>query len=148
VTLRVPPLRERKDDLPLLAEHLLQTLRVPGTRTRSLSPEALEHLATHCWPGNVRELRNVIERIILTSLGSGPITREEVLTLLPPSAPRIQGEDSPTLSLDEIERRHILRVLDSYGGNKTQAAKTLQIDYKTLLAKLKRYGVDSAEGQA
>ncbi|HSE59971.1 MAG TPA: sigma-54 dependent transcriptional regulator [Nitrospiraceae bacterium] len=146
VTLRVPPLRDRREDLPKLAEHLLHSLRVPGTHKRSLSPEALEQLAAHHWPGNVRELRNVIERIILTSPGAGPITREEVLALLPPSPLRTQGEDT-TLPLDEIERRHILRVLDSCGGNKTQAAKTLQIDYKTLLAKLKRYGVDSAEGQ-
>ncbi|CAI4031553.1 Transcriptional regulatory protein ZraR [Nitrospira tepida] len=146
VTLRVPPLRDRKEDLPKLAEHLLHSLRVPGPHKRSLSPEALEQLAAHHWPGNVRELRNVIERIILTSPGAGPITREEVVALLPPSTLRTQAEDT-TLSLDEIERRHILRVLDSCGGNKTQAAKTLQIDYKTLLAKLKRYGMsEPSEG--
>ena len=151
VTLRVPPLRERKDDLPRLAEHLLQTLRVPGSRKRSLSPETIQQLEAHHWPGNVRELRNVIERIVLMSLGSGPITREEVLAVLPPPGspathPR-QEEETASLSLDEIEQRHILLVLDACGGNKTQAAKTLQIDYKTLLSKLKRYGVDSTEGR-
>ena len=95
----------------------------------------------------MRELRNVIERMMLTSVGSGPITREDILTVLPRSTLRIQEEETAALSLEEIERRHILRVLDACGGNKTQAAKTLQIDYKTLLAKLKRYGVDSTEGQ-
>ncbi|MGE3152216.1 MAG: sigma-54-dependent transcriptional regulator [Nitrospiraceae bacterium] len=147
VTLRVPPLRDRRDDLPWLAEHLLQTLRVPGSRTRSLSPEALERLAAHHWPGNVRELRNVLERIMLMNLGTGPITGEEVQAMLPTPAPRAPGEESTMLSLDEIERRHILRVLDAHAGNKTQAARLLQIDYKTLLAKLRRYGMDSAEGQ-
>ncbi|MEX5213981.1 MAG: sigma-54 dependent transcriptional regulator [Nitrospiraceae bacterium] len=147
VTLRVPPLRDRRDDLPWLAEHLLQTLRVPGSRTRSLSPEALERLAAHHWPGNVRELRNVLERIMLMNLGTGPITGEEVQAMLPPPAPRSAGEESTALSLDEIERRHILRVIEAYGGNKTQAARSLQIDYKTLLAKLRRYGMDSTEGQ-
>jgi transcriptional regulator with PAS, ATPase and Fis domain len=141
VTLRVPPLRERKEDLPLLAEHLLQILRVPGTGKRSLSPEAIEQLTAHPWPGNVRELRNVIERMMLMSLGSGLITSEDVLSVLPRSTPRIKEEVTTALSLDEIERRHIVRVLDTCGGNKTQAAKTLQIDYKTLLSKLKRYGV-------
>lgn len=143
VTLRVPPLRERKEDLPKLAEHILSILRIPGTTTRTLSPEALQALTLHSWPGNVRELRNVIEGIVLMSQGTGPIGREDVLSLLPKTRATLQAGDQTQLSLDEVERLHIQRVLDASGGNKTQAAKTLNIDYKTLLTKLKKYSLTS-----
>ena len=145
VTLRVPPLRERKEDLPKLAEHILSTLRIPGATKRVLSAEALQTLAAHSWPGNVRELRNVLEGIVLMSTGTGPISREDVLPLLPKNRNRLQSGDQSHLSLDEIERLHIQRVLDASGGNKTQAAKTLDIDYKTLLTKLKKYRLASDE---
>ena len=107
--------------------------------TRTLSPEALAHLATYRWPGNVRELRNVIERIVLMSPNSGPITSEEVLQVLPRAASASSPDDRSHLPLDEIERLHIQLVLESSGGNKTKAAQTLRVDYKTLLAKLKKY---------
>jgi DNA-binding NtrC family response regulator len=141
VTLRVPPLHERKEDLPKLAEHILSTLRIPGTTKRTLSPEAVQALIAYSWPGNVRELRNVLEGIVLMSHGAGPISREEVLALLPKTRSSSQTGDHTHLSLEEIERLHIQRVLDASDGNKTQAAKTLDIDYKTLLTKLKKYGL-------
>jgi len=141
VTLRVPPLHERKEDLPKLAEHILSTLRISGTTKRTISPEAVQALTAHSWPGNVRELRNVLEGIGLMSHGAGPISREEVLALLPKTRSSLQTGDHTHLSLEEIERLHIQRVLDASGGNKTQAAKTLDIDYKTLLTKLKKYGL-------
>jgi DNA-binding NtrC family response regulator len=139
VTLRVPPLRERLEDLPGLIEHILHTLRVPGVPKPTVSPDALRELTAYRWPGNIRELRNVLERLVLMKTGIEPIGRDAVLQALPisqqPALP-----DSPDLPLDEIERRHIERVLRAAGGNKTQAAKTLRIDYKTLLTKLKKYG--------
>ena len=141
VTLRVPPLHERKEDLPKLAEHILSALRISGTTKRTISPEAVQALTTHSWPGNVRELRNVLEGIVLMSQGAGPISREEVLALLPKTRGSSQTGDQTHLSLEEIERLHIERVLTASGGNKTQAAKTLDIDYKTLLTKLKKYGL-------
>jgi DNA-binding NtrC family response regulator len=140
VTLRVPPLRERPEDLPSLIDHVLHTVRIPGTRTPAVSPDALQLLMAHAWPGNVRELRNVLERLALMNAGNDPISRRTVLQAL--SQPRgVERLDDATLSLDEIERLHIERVLQAAGGNKTHAAKTLRIDYKTLLAKLKKYGV-------
>jgi len=139
ITLRVPPLRERKEDLPNLVEHILQTLRVPGTGHSTVSPDALEQLAAYGWPGNVRELRNVLERMVLMNTGKEPINREAVLHALPKSRAAAPAEDPSTLSLEDIERLHIERVLDASHGNKTQAAKTLRIDYKTLLTKLKKY---------
>jgi transcriptional regulator with PAS, ATPase and Fis domain len=143
VTLRVPPLRERKEDLPRLVDHILQTLRVPGATKRTVSPEAMQELLAHSWPGNIRELRNVVERIMMMSAGTVPISREEVLQVLPRGQGSLQAGDLTQLSLEEIERLHIQRVLDTNGGNKTQAAKTLDIDYKTLLAKLKKYRLDT-----
>ena len=141
VTLRVPPLHERKEDLPKLAEHILSTLRLSGITKRTISPEGVQALSTHSWPGNVRELRNVLEGIVLMSNRTGPIGPEEVLALLPKTRSSSQTEDQSHLSLEEIERLHIERVLDASGGNKTQAAKTLDIDYKTLLTRLKKYGL-------
>jgi len=141
ITLGVPPLRDRKEDLPRLIDHILQTLRIPGATKRVLSPEAMQQLLAHGWPGNIRELRNVIERIVLMSTDAVPITREEVAQVLPRGQGPQQVGGLTQLSLDEIERLHIQRVLDASGWNKTQAAKTLQIDYKTLLTKLKKYGV-------
>lgn len=142
VTLRVPPLRERTEDLPILVSHILQTLRIPGTTTRTISTAALQRLTTYAWPGNVRELRNVIERIILMGTGTGPISHAEVEHGLPKSTGAPRTDDPAELTLDDIERRHIQRVLDASDGNKTAAAKTLDIDYKTLLAKLKKFAID------
>jgi transcriptional regulator with PAS, ATPase and Fis domain len=101
----------------------------------------MQTLTAHSWPGNVRELRNVLEGIVLMSDETGPIGREEVLALLPKTRSTFHTEEHAHLSLEEIERLHIQRVLDASGGNKTQAAKTLDIDYKTLLTKLKKYGL-------
>ena len=141
ITLRVPPLRERKEDLLKLAEHILSTLRNPGTTKRTISPEGVQALTAHGWPGNVREMRNVMEGIVLMGNGTGPISRDEVLALLPKSRTTFHAGDQTNLSLEEIERHHIQHVLNASGGNKTQAAKILQIDYKTLLTKLKKYGM-------
>ncbi len=143
VTLRVPPLRDRKEDLPKLAEHILSTLRIPGTTKLALSPKALQALDSYEWPGNIRELRNVIERIVLMTTGTAPISQEEVLEVLPKNRAALPAGDKTNLSLDEIERLHIDRVLRASDGNKTQAAKILQIDYKTLLTKLKKYSLTS-----
>lgn len=139
VTLHVPPLRERRDDIPALAEHLLQTVRAAGTPRRSLSPDAVRHLCAHHWPGNVRELRNVIERLLLMSSETPTITGEEVKQALPKGQDSLQTGDLSQCSLDDIERLHIRRVLAACEGNKTQTAKILEIDYKTLLSKLKKY---------
>ena len=139
VTLRVPPLRERREDIPALAEHILHSLEQPASQ-RSFSVEAIAALQSYGWPGNVRELRNVIERLVMMSAGKGPISREEVDRVLPLGANTFHETDLARASLEEIERLHIQRVLNACDGNKTQAAKTLDIDYKTLLAKLKKYG--------
>jgi transcriptional regulator with PAS, ATPase and Fis domain len=107
-----------------------------------LSPEAMTALTSHTWPGNIRELRNVLERVFMMSAGKGPISREELVAVLPKLSGSLAG-DLSHCSLDEIERLHIQRVLDTNNGNKTQAARILHIDYKTLLAKMKKYGLSN-----
>jgi DNA-binding NtrC family response regulator len=144
VTLRVPPLRERPEDIPLLAEHFLQTLRLPGSPPRTFSKPSRERLVAYPWPGNIRELRNVVERLVLLSPPDAAPTIEpdELAALLPATQNRLASRcTAPPRSLDQAERAHILRILEEHGGNKTQTARTLGIDYKTLLTKLRRYGV-------
>lgn len=141
VILRVPPLRERSEDLPQLIEHILHSLRVPGAPTRMLGDETLPLLNAYHWPGNIRELRNVIERAVLMNPAPGPLTRGDIAQALPQARGHAPDEDLSHMSLEDIERLHIQRVLAACGGNKTQAAKTLGIDYKTLLTKLKSYTV-------
>lgn len=139
VTLVVPPLRERREDIVGLAQHLLHRVRGAGSPLRTFSDTAIAQLQSYAWPGNIRELRNVIERLLMTSTGENPISGDEVKQVLPKGPSGIQTGDLIHASLDDIERLHIQRVLDACGGNKTHAAKTLDIDYKTLLAKLKKY---------
>jgi DNA-binding NtrC family response regulator len=143
ITLHVPPLRERKEDIPVLAEHMLGGSRAAGLPARSLSPEAMTVLTSYSWPGNIRELRNVLERVIMMSAGKGDISREELFEVLPKPSGGLHAGDLSHCSLDEIERLHVQRVLDAQDGNKTQAAKILHIDYKTLLAKMKKYGLSN-----
>ncbi|MBI5854629.1 MAG: sigma-54-dependent Fis family transcriptional regulator [Nitrospirae bacterium] len=144
VPIRVPPLRDRREDIPALAGEFVHTIPIPGHPVRSFSPDALAVLTGYAWPGNVRELWNVVERILLlsSSRATHPIAAEEVTAALPP---RSTKPDTPTASasesLEDAEKAHILLVLDHHHGNKTHTAKALQIDYKTLLTKLKNYGL-------
>jgi two-component system response regulator HydG len=141
---RLPPLRERGEDVGLLARHFLdQFAREMGKTVRDLTPAAESKLLAHPWPGNVRELRNVIERTVL-------LTDAEVIDaadlLLGPSAagPQLVLNVPPTASLDEVERAYCLQTLAQCGGNRTHAAERLGIDRKTLQRKLKEWGVEDS----
>ena len=142
VTLQVPSLRKRPEDIPRLAEHFLAAVRLPGTAARSFAQDAIARLASYAWPGNIRELRNVIERVVLMnpSASSRPLSLDDIAQVLPQPTTSHNASQQTHLSMDDMERIHILRVLDAHYGNKTRAAKALQIDYKTLLTKLKKYG--------
>jgi DNA-binding NtrC family response regulator len=146
VTLRVPPLRDRAEDIPRLAQHFLDRLHAPGAPPRAFSSAALARLSAYRWPGNVRELRNVVERLTLLSPPGSAATIEagEVAAVLQEDGPRRAGAsaDDDHVSLEAVEKAHILRMLQAHGGNKTQTARALGIDYKTLLSKLARYGPD------
>jgi DNA-binding NtrC family response regulator len=139
--LRLPPLRERRDDIPLLAEHFLQRYaRAHGRNVRRLAPEAAAALASAAWPGNVRELENVIEQAVVLC----PPERGELpVDVLPPAlggrgwaeSAAVPNDGRPP-TLADVERRHVFEVLRQTSGNKSEAARLLAIDYKTLLRKL------------
>ncbi len=142
ISVRVPPLRERPDDLlPLIAHFLEKHGRRLGREGCKLSTEALQLLQRHAWPGNVRELENAIERALVLSRQAtiGPADLPDGLGCARTSA---IIEEMPR-SVADIERDHILRVLRSVAGNKTAAARLLGLDRKTLYRKLQSYGLGS-----
>ena len=144
----LPALLERREDIPLLARHFLAQ-QPPGTRARTFSPETLELLARYPWPGNVRELKNVVERMAILSEGEEIVPDDlpgDVRARAEATEPaREPAEDAapapaePLPSLAEIEKRHILRALESTGGNKVRASRILGITTATLYNKLKVY---------
>ncbi|HEX8351944.1 MAG TPA: sigma-54 dependent transcriptional regulator [Pyrinomonadaceae bacterium] len=143
ITVELPPLRKRKVDIPLLAQHLVaQLAERHGRPAKLLSPAAVEALQSHRWPGNVRELRNVIERAVI--ICSGEVIERHHLAPYPlEQRAQSRGEDTLTLPvgtpIEEVERRMILRTLQKTDNNKTRAAELLQISLKTLHNKLRLY---------
>ena len=136
LTIDVPPLRERGDDVVLLARHFAR--RYSESLGEQAPPElmeaALRALLEYGWPGNVRELENVIQRLVVMSDG-GPIEPRDLPSLMRFTAPRPPPDLRRTLA--EVERAHMRAVLDSVGGNKSQAAQILGVDRKTLRARLR-----------
>ncbi|UCF20623.1 MAG: sigma-54-dependent Fis family transcriptional regulator [Gemmatimonadota bacterium] len=132
----VPPLRERREDVPLLAEHFIERYaRAMGKARKALSAQAESILVDYRWPGNVRELQNAIERAMV--IGTGPAIVPEDLPL--PSDREIS--EPADRSLSAIEKDHIERVLMEVDGNVSQGAKILGIDRTTLYNKMKKYGL-------
>jgi NtrC-family two-component system response regulator AlgB len=141
VGIRLPPLRERPEDLPRLIEHVLASLAARHRRgPLRLAPDAREALAAYRWPGNVRELVNALERAVV--LSGGETIRAEHLPdgVLAPPAAAIPPPDT-ALSLEELERRHIVQVL-AESATLEEAAARLGINPTTLWRKRKRYGID------
>ena len=142
ITLHLPPLRERIDDVPMLAEHLLARFAASrGREAPRLTPQASELLQNYDWPGNVRELENALERAAVLS-GDRDITPDSLPARLTSekAQPLVSDKLPPNPTLEIIERAYILWVLQSEGGNKTRAAEVLGIDPSTLYRKLVRYG--------
>lgn len=144
ISLVLPNLRDRREDIPLLAEHFLKRQAAEaGEEPKKLSTRVQTILQEYHWPGNVRELENVIERAVVLTPGS-TIKAEALpdrLTESPPE-PLIQDRPTPNPPLDTIERAYIEHVLRAEGGNKTRAAEVLGIDPSTLYRKIKRYDLD------
>jgi len=148
----IPPLRERSEDIPVLVAHFLEeTNRRLGTRVRTVSAEAAQRLASHGWPGNVRELQNVVERAIVLADG------DEIGPELVPGEPRVARDQREEVSQPPIdaegdlsikrtsrvmEERLIRNALAQTRGNRTHAAKLLEISHRALLYKMKEYGID------
>lgn len=138
--IHLPPLRERKEDIPHIIRQFLA--RLEGGRTVRLEPEALDALLGYDWPGNVRELENVIERAVILS-GGGAIRLEHLpksLTTKATSGPS-ENASSSTPSLQELEKKAILDALAKHGGNQTAAARALKIPRHVLLYRLKKFGI-------
>lgn len=141
--LRVPPLRERPEDIVALAEHFLR-LKSPN---KSFSEQAISALLSHPWPGNIRELRNLVARMAMES--SGPEIDFSKLTAAltgEPAALR-QTASMPVSNLDSMEEQMIIKALERTGGQRTQAAEQLGISRRTLSRKLKEYNINFAPGE-
>jgi DNA-binding NtrC family response regulator len=151
IQLHLPPLRERRDDIPLLVAHFVLKHSLKAQPTATIDEEAMTGLSAYSWPGNVRELENVVERAITLSQGAR-ITSED----LPPrirfdhssdGIPPLSAGDLTDLfsglpSLDELERRYILHVLDAAGGNRKHTAEILGINRKTLYRMAARFEIE------
>jgi DNA-binding NtrC family response regulator len=143
IAVRIPPLRERPEDLLPLVAHMLEKhgarLRRPDVK---IAPEALDRLRSHSWPGNVRELENAVQRALALS-ESDVISVEDLPEQLrePVDPESARGAGTPGVSLANVTRDHVLRVLQSVRGNKAAAARLLGVDRKTLYRKLEAYGI-------
>lgn len=156
--LSVPALRDREGDIEVLAKHFLERFaRQHGRGNLSFSPDGLSALEAHGWPGNVRELQNAIERAVILSDSGGLVTPVELG--LSPVSPEKNGrhhligaapksEVPGLVPLAEVEREHILRILDACGANRTRAAQVLDISIRTLRNKLHEYRMASPEPEA
>lgn len=145
VVINLPPLRDRREDVPILVERFLSAACAKAGKRVELAPAALDALSAYHWPGNVRELENTIERLVVFSRGSR-IDLVDLPSSVRPRAPALEKrlfDDLPTL--DEIERRYLLHVLDQVSGNRTRAAEVMGIDRRTLYRMAERFGVPLRE---
>jgi two-component system response regulator AtoC len=141
----LPPLRERKEDIPVLVDHFLVQFRAEMQKPlEGISSEAREVLMAYHWPGNVRELRNILERGAV--MAKGPIITPADLEM--PAQERLAGETSFAASGDslrDMERKHIVAALKQHAWNITHTARALGIDRVTLYNKIKRYNLREDE---
>ncbi|HKC99489.1 MAG TPA: sigma-54 dependent transcriptional regulator [Methylomirabilota bacterium] len=146
--IKVPPLRERLEDIPRLVEHFLQRFAsLYGKRVTRVAPATLKRMMTLPWPGNIRQLENFLEQAVVLAEGETLTDRDlfagELSNGATPASPALpSGLFEAGLPLSEVERRHILRTLHKVHGNRTEAARLLQISVRCLQYKLKAYGRD------
>lgn len=153
VQITLPSLVERREDIPMLVHHFFEKYRAGSSSgVRGVLPKTMTLLTQYRWPGNVRELENVIERAV--SLSYGPLLTPDDLPEAIRQGASVEGEpkmavgeqsDDVYLTLDEVEKRHLIRVLKEMKGNKVKAAKILGIDRRTLYRMAERFGLDLGE---
>ncbi len=147
VTVNVPPLRDRQDDIPLLAQHFLEKYAEKNRKqVKGFSPLAMDMLIKYDWPGNVRELENAVERAVILLTGDNITEKDLPLNITQSYSEEsdwviTQPVNTETRPLEEIEKEAILAALEASGGNKSETARKLGINRKTLHKKLKNYGV-------
>ncbi|HEY8147896.1 MAG TPA: sigma-54 dependent transcriptional regulator [Vicinamibacteria bacterium] len=146
IRIAVPPLRDRREDIPLLAAHVLRDVATRGGPLRRLSPEALAALMSYAWPGNVRELENVLERLALAATGDS-LEREDLPAVFRERPPATLEEPlfDGLPSLEQMEKRYLAHVLETLKGNRTRAAEVLGIDRRTLYRMMERFGMDGEQ---
>ena len=143
ISIQIPPLRERKEDIPLLVHRFIEKFNIElGKRVEKISEEALKTLMKYDWPGNVRELENVIERAMVITKGTLIKPEDIQISAEPSKEIRVEGEDR---SLRAVERAHIQRVLEENDWNIQRSAQILGIDRVTLYKKIKKYGLKRKE---
>ena len=145
VNLEVPPLRERREDISLLADFFLKRYAEKNKRIiKGFTPRAMDLLMRYEWPGNVRELENVVERAVILARGEmvTPAEFPDILLQLDPEIKATYVNLSPGRTLKDVEKDMIIRTLEETGGNRTHAAKILGISRRTLQLKLKEYGIN------
>jgi len=144
VTITLPPLRERPDDIPVLVEHFLKEITAnKHTSPRKISPEVMRRFQIYRWPGNVRELRNTLESMMVLAEGEMLTERDLPERIAEGSLPRSASQEIPTgLTMEELEKLAITKALDQYGGNRTHAANRLGISVRTLQRKLRQYELE------
>jgi DNA-binding NtrC family response regulator len=148
VPVRLPDLKDRREDIPLLVQHFLQSFASrAGEPVRRFSPEAMRVLMTHGWPGNVRELENAVEYAL--TMGMTDLLGVEDLPdkITNPDRDIVEEAALDGVSLAEMERRYIVRVLKKMGGHQIRTAQVLGIDRRTLYRRLRQYGVETARSR-
>jgi len=151
VPLQVPPLRERPEDIPLLAKHFTELyLREQGMRPKLFAPAALDRLRAYRWPGNIRELRNLVERLLIMAPGE----RIEAEDVPPAAGGGAEAEDSlfaaPSFQLfkERSEAAYLARKLREYGGNVSRTARALEMQRSNLYKKIEKYGLTTGRPEA
>ena len=141
IVISAPPLRRRKEDIPLLVNYFLSSnLNSYNSRVKTIDEEAMKVLVQYEWPGNIRELQNSCERLQILSEGHTIMVNDLPETIRNPETTDNTLDFDASVPLYELEKRYILKALAHYGGNKTQAAQGLGITIKTLYNKLHEYG--------
>jgi DNA-binding NtrC family response regulator len=143
ILIRLPPLRERREDIPLLIEGFVRDAAARAGKQVTISSEAVTALTAYSWPGNVRELENTIERLAVFSRGRIEVDDLPAAIVAAPALEERLFQDLPTL--DELERRYLQHVLHTMGGNRSRAAEALGIDRRTLYRMAERFGIDLKE---
>lgn len=146
VHVELPPLRQRREDIPALATHFLRRYAQESGKTiTGIAPETMLLLEAYAWPGNVRELENVIERAVAMSSHAVLLSLDLPSHVAASSTAPVAEESAPLPSLDELTRRHLVRVLAATGGNKKRTAEILGVDRRTLYRMLERYAMSSGD---
>jgi transcriptional regulator with PAS, ATPase and Fis domain len=144
VTISLPPLRDRPDDLPVLVDHFLRDIAASkNTPARRISPEVMRRFQTYRWPGNVRELRNILESMMVLSDGEMLTERDLPQQIAVSAEITTTPKEIPTgLTMEELEKLAITKALDQCAGNRTHAATRLGISVRTLQRKLRQYELE------